>query len=470
MADYTIDKFSYGGNTYNIDKDIFLIEATAVENGTNDDGSTTFYTLSNISKTYSEVTAAYNANKTLILRINFGGTFNIDHYLSQHGVYDDSLLLYFFYASGGINTSSFNLSLFNSTITGEGSAFSKTIEDKYVDVTLATTTKAYVLGTSTTPTFSDTAVTAIADTGVYLDTTAGRLTATSFSGSGAALTSINASNISSGTIPAARINGAAITSFNASNISTGTIPAARVCGSTLSAINASNLSTGTLPNARLAASGATAGSYGPSSDIAPNAGSNFSVPYVTVDTYGRVTAAVTRNITMPKGLQYTEVDSGSAPPISISGGGTNATTTAQAILNLGIYPIGSIYISVSSTFNPATAFGGTWERIEDTFLLAAGSTYAGGSTGGSATVTLTEEQMPSHTHFQQFQSDTDYVGIHVKNYNSGGSIQGVQPSNGTRRNNIAAPGVRISTVSAGGSAAHENMPPYLAVYVWKRTA
>ena len=196
----------------------------------------------------------------------------------------------------------------------------------------------------------------------------------------------------------------------------------------------------------------------------------------TIDkfTYGGNTYKLQDNVsgytTNTGTVQFDTIEEATAPPISITGGGTSATTTAQAILNLGIYPIGSIYISVSSTFNPATAFGGTWERIEDTFLLAAGSTYAGGTTGGSATVTLTEEQMPSHTHFQQFQSDTDYVGVHVKNYNSGGSIQGVQPSNGTRRNNIASSAVRVSTVSAGGSAAHENMPPYLAVYVWKRTA
>ena len=49
-----------------------------------------------------------------------------------------------------------------------------------VNVTLGTTTKAYLLGTSTTPTSTTQAVTAISDTGVYLDTTAGRLTAKTF--------------------------------------------------------------------------------------------------------------------------------------------------------------------------------------------------------------------------------------------------------------------------------------------------
>ena len=120
-----------------------------------------------------------------------------------------------------------------------------------------------------------------------------------------------------------------------------------------------------------------------------------------------------------------------------------------------VYPVGSIYMSVNNT-NPSTLFGGTWQQIQDRFLLAAGATYAAGATGGEATHTLTTDEMPAHSHFQQHQSDTSYVGIHVKNYNTGGSIQGVQPANGTRRNNIADPGTRVATTNLGGgySAQH----------------
>ena len=157
------------------------------------------------------------------------------------------------------------------------------------------------------------------------------------------------------------------------------------------------------------------------------------------------------------------------PLIQIANGGTGARTAAGAILSLSVYPVGSIYMSVNST-DPSLLFGGTWERIQDTFLLAAGSTYTAGDTGGEATHTLTTDEMPSHRHFQQYQSDTSYVGIHVKNYNTGGSIQGVQPANGTRRNNIMAPAVRVETVATGGGEAHNNMPPYIAVYVWKRVS
>lgn len=83
--------------------------------------------------------------------------------------------------------------------------------DTKVNVSLNTTTKAYLLGTSTAPTSSAQAVEAISDTGVYLDTTAGKLTATSFAGSGASLTSLNASNISSGTLAKERMETSPVT-------------------------------------------------------------------------------------------------------------------------------------------------------------------------------------------------------------------------------------------------------------------
>lgn len=114
-----------------------------------------------------------------------------------------------------------------------------------------------------------------------------------------------------------------------------------------------------------------------------------------------------------------------------------------------MHPIGSIYLSVSET-NPTTLFGGTWERIEDTFLLAAGSSYAAGATGGEATHTLTINEIPSHSH-------------NIK------TISG-KVASGSNFSRIASDGSGVSNVilNTGGGAAHNNMPPYLAVYVWKR--
>ena len=79
-----------------------------------------------------------------------------------------------------------------------------------------------------------------------------------------------------------------------------------------------------------------------------------------------------------------------------------------------IYPVGSIYMSINST-NPSTLFGGEWEQIEDTFLLACGTSYSNGATGGSATVTLTENQMPSHTHIQDSHNHTQNSHNHTQN-------------------------------------------------------
>ena len=114
------------------------------------------------------------------------------------------------------------------------------------------------------------------------------------------------------------------------------------------------------------------------------------------------------------------------------------------------YPVGSIYMSVNNT-SPASFLGGTWEQIKDTFLLSAGDTYTNGSTGGEATHTLTVDEMPSHTH-----------GTPVKS----GSYTTMDGSG-----NTWVPIYNNDFVGyTGGSQAHNNMPPYLAVYMWKRVA
>lgn len=73
----------------------------------------------------------------------------------------------------------------------------------------------------------------------------------------------------------------------------------------------------------------------------------------------------------------------------------NQQVLAQA--KLDAHPVGSLYWSSSPT-DPATLFGGTWTRIKDRFVLAAGDTYGNGATGGSATVQLTESNLPAHSH------------------------------------------------------------------------
>lgn len=126
-----------------------------------------------------------------------------------------------------------------------------------------------------------------------------------------------------------------------------------------------------------------------------------------------------------------------------------------------IYPVGAIYMSVNAT-NPKELFGGTWEQIKGRFLLGMSSSYPAGSTGGEATHTLTASEMPSHNHAMAYGPDS-----------SGGSTgfsYGIAAGSAT--NSAGGKGYmsNLGTFSAGGSQPHNNMPPYLAVYIWKRTA
>ena len=119
-----------------------------------------------------------------------------------------------------------------------------------------------------------------------------------------------------------------------------------------------------------------------------------------------------------------------------------------------VWPVGSIYLSASE-ISPETLFGGTWQRVKDRFLLATGDVYAPGETGGEAQHTLTKAEMPAHTHGYDFTGQSDVTVVTaIRLYDADG-----------RRNEYQG-----ASASAGGGAAHNNMPPYLAVYVWRRTA
>lgn len=117
-----------------------------------------------------------------------------------------------------------------------------------------------------------------------------------------------------------------------------------------------------------------------------------------------------------------------------------------------MYPVGAIYISTNET-SPASLFGGSWERIYERFLLAANSVYAAGSTGGSANVTLTMKQIPKHT-------------IRIREATSSGEDTGYRFTATQGTYSMAG----SYTEPVGGGEPHNNMPPYLAVYMWKRVS
>ena len=136
-----------------------------------------------------------------------------------------------------------------------------------------------------------------------------------------------------------------------------------------------------------------------------------------------------------------------------------------------VYPVGSIYMSVNST-SPASLFGGTWERIKDRFLLASGDTYSAGSTGGEAQHTLTVDEMPSHRHLPYIDGNTSSDGfrLFMGADNWFNDAVGTSQFRVTGNYSTRYKGSEANTNTVGGSKPHNNMPPYLAVYVWKRVS
>lgn len=155
-------------------------------------------------------------------------------------------------------------------------------------------------------------------------------------------------------------------------------------------------------------------------------------------------------ISAGEGVTVDANEEGNGIEISAEGGG--ATNP---------YPVGAIYMSVEST-NPSTLFGGTWQQIQDTFLLAAGPNHAAGSTGGAETVKLSSSQIPDHTH-----------KIYGNPGSSGGTpAQGIMvtPESGDLFAWSNYQQETYETSHVGASAAHNNMPPFLTVYMWKRVS
>lgn len=132
-----------------------------------------------------------------------------------------------------------------------------------------------------------------------------------------------------------------------------------------------------------------------------------------------------------------------------------------------IYPVGSIYLSVNSA-SPDTLFGGTWARITDTFLLAAGETYEAGSVGGEATHKLTVPEMPIHDHPISGNGNASGLGTTYNAITMQGSAYPNDPAL-VRGGDYTGNGYAYIN-KRGGDKPHNNMPPYLAVYTWKRTA
>ena len=133
------------------------------------------------------------------------------------------------------------------------------------------------------------------------------------------------------------------------------------------------------------------------------------------------------------------------------------TNTVDQILGL-VYPVGSIYMSINNV-SPATLFGGKWVQIKGRFLLGASDVYKANTTGGEEKHTLTTDEMPTHTHYM---AAGNAGGDSTWTPDDGSwLVDGVTSDKNTWW-------AQIGMNNAGGSAAHNNMPPYLVVYMWRR--
>lgn len=169
---------------------------------------------------------------------------------------------------------------------------------------------------------------------------------------------------------------------------------------------------------------------------------------------------------------------------------------------LAAYPIGTIYTTEDSAFDPNVTFGGTWVAYGAGRVLVgldSGDTDfdTAGETGGAKTVTLTTAEMPSHTHLQDAHTHTQEAHNHTQDAHShtmsGGQTDDTTvpldrpdaatsgspstlttPTNSTVATNQAATATNQNTTATnqntGGGGAHANVQPYIVVCRWKRTA
>lgn len=179
---------------------------------------------------------------------------------------------------------------------------------------------------------------------------------------------------------------------------------------------------------------------------------------------------------------------------------TDIKQNGMTIFNM-LHPVGSIFYSTRPD-NPGTLYGiGTWTEIgEGRVLMGVGGTYVAKDTGGVNTVTLNTEQMPGHAHTLSTNNTGGHThgrleystgGAHthtVSSYASGTTRKGIRHATlaSNESDNITNAGgshthtMTVSTSSShthtctinntGSGVAHNNMMPYVVVYMWERTA
>ena len=187
---------------------------------------------------------------------------------------------------------------------------------------------------------------------------------------------------------------------------------------------------------------------------------------------------------------YIRAASKSGDNIVLTTGAGKTAASIKLTSMLDVYPVGSIYMSVNNV-NPSQLFGGRWEQIQGRFLLAAGGGYAAGTTGGASSQPVSMSvNVPNHWHY--FGTENNNNGrfglakskVSAISHSNWGGYVGWNGHNGHQGTDVNAPGSALTdndprslvtdgahgTATATASTNVNTMPPYLAVYVWRRTA
>lgn len=168
----------------------------------------------------------------------------------------------------------------------------------------------------------------------------------------------------------------------------------------------------------------------------------------------------------------------------------NAKLNKSELLDL-VYPVGAIYLSVNST-SPTTLFGGIWEEYASGRTIIGQGTsdlmYSAGAVGGESKHTITLNELPNHSHpcntvnsgettFRTLATETGtgMTSSGLLSASSDEKLENIPNYNGSNYLTLNNINLNISnhthTIgSIGAGASHNNMPPYIVCYIWKRIA
>ena len=163
-----------------------------------------------------------------------------------------------------------------------------------------------------------------------------------------------------------------------------------------------------------------------------------------------------------------------------------------------LYPVGKIVLetAISTEADMITHYGGSsWVLLSDTFLIGAGNTYNVNATGGATSVTLTESNLPAHTHTYTYRNSSTGSTTLTTNQIPSHSHKiwdqtAEKAARGSDYGLVANNSITYSSGSTGGSGSHSHsigsstqntgskgsgtsfsiLPTYTAVYIWKRTS